>query len=756
MGDATARPGWIGSLLRRRGVAWSDIAGGVTAALVLPAIEGSYGLLAFNGLGPDQAAIGFLLGACTAAVACIVSAIAGGRGPMLSGSSAALALLLASLIGWLLHDPRFLGADGRPFMPLILAFTALGLVTAGLMQMLLAKTKLGVLVRYVPYPVHAGYMNGVAVVMVGAMLPHLLGLPLGATAAQWREFHWLAPVVALTGFLLAIYGRRFTRRVPAYLIGLVAATLLHHLLARTPLAGALGPLFEAPPFQWPALDTMAPIGDHFGSGLLLDAAGPLLLFAAAVAMMSTLQTALAGSTIDELTRVRRDSERELFAQGVGNVAVGVIGALPSAGSTTRSKINLDAGGKTSMSRVVFGVTMLAALAFGLQFMSLLPMAAIAGVFCAVAYSLVDEWTRRATGVLWRQSLKWRAPKMMLQSYLVMLFVAGVTVFVSLALAVGLGTLVAMILFIRSNVKKPVRQVTYGDRRHSRKVRPAEAADKLVAEGRRIAVVELDGALFFGTAEEADEQIGRLAHDVETIVVDFGRVSEVDVTGARILLHIAHSVHHGGKHLLLAGLTPRDARTRTIRDMDVHGLLADEQFFPDVDRALEHAEDALLAALAHRNADAGPLTLEQTLLGSKLTADEVAVLRPLLVERHFRKGEAVFRRGDASEAMYVSLQGQIGIWLPADPRDDAASGRRMVSYAPGVVFGEIGLLHGEPRSADAVAEADALVLELSRAAYAQLDAQHPVLVGKILLGLGLLLATRVRALTNELEAAQGVR
>jgi SulP family sulfate permease len=756
VGEAAPRGSWLTSLLRRRGVGRGDIAGGITAALVLPAIEGSYGLLAFNSLGPEQAAVGFLLGVCTAAIACIVSTLAGGRGPMLSGSSAALALLLASLIGWLLRDPRFMGADGRPFLPLILAFTALGLVTAGLLQMLLAKTKLGMLVRYVPYPVHAGYMNGVAVVMVGAMLPHLLGLPLGATVAQWREFHVLAPLVALTGFLLAVYGARFTRRVPAYLIGLVAATLLHHLLARTPLGGALGPLFDAPAFEWPALDTMALIGDHFGSGLLRDALGPLLLFAAAVAMMSTLQTALAGATIDELTRVRRDSERELFAQGLGNVAVGVIGALPSAGSTTRSKINLDAGGKTSMSRVIFGVTLLAALAFGLQFMSLLPMAAIAGVFCAVAYSLVDDWTRRASGVLWRQSLKWRAPKMMLQSYMVMLFVAGVTVFVSLALAVGLGTLVAMILFIRSNVKKPVRQVTYGDRRHSRKVRPAEAADKLAAEGRRIAVVELDGALFFGTAEEADEQIGHLPRDVATIIVDFGRVSEVDVTGARILLHIAHSVHHSGKHLLLAGLSPRDARTRTIRDMDVHSQFADEQFFPDVDLALEHAEDALLAALAHRNAESGPLTLEQTLLGSRLTPEEVAVLRPLLTERRFRKGEAVFHRGDASDAMYVSLQGQIGIWLPPDPNDECASGRRMVSYAPGVVFGEIGLLHGEPRSADAVAEEDALVLELSRARYGELESQHPVLVGKILLGLGLLLASRVRALTNELEAAQGPR
>ena len=98
--------------------------------------------------------------------------------------------------------------------------------------------------------------------------------------------------------------------------------------------------------------------------------GPLLLFAAAVAMMSTLQTALAGSTTDELTHVRRDSEKELLAQGFANIAVGVIGALPSSGSTTRSKINLDAGGRTAMSRVVFGGGLLLALEYGLQYMAL--------------------------------------------------------------------------------------------------------------------------------------------------------------------------------------------------------------------------------------------------------------------------------------------------------------------------------------------------------------------------------------------------
>ena len=422
----------------------------------------------------------------------------------------------------------------------------------------------------------------------------------------------------------------------------------------------------------------------------------------------------------------------------------------------RSKINLDAGGSTSMSRVVFGMALLLAMAYGLQYMSLVPMAAIAGVFCAVAYSLIDDWTRSATKVLWLQSLKWRAPAALMESYLVMLLVAGVTIFVSLALAIALGSLVAMILFIRSNSKKPIRQVAHGDRRRSRKVRPANQADRLHVEGKRIAIVELDGALFFGTAEEANEEIEHLAHSAEYIVIDFTRVTDVDASGARVLLHAALAVRIAGKHLLLAGLSQRDSRTRIIRDMDVHARLADAQFFPDLDRALESAEDQLLASLTHA-ASVGDetLRLEQTLMGAGLSTEEIAVLSPLLQERQFRKGEVVFHRGDPGDAMYVSLRGSIGIWLRADPASGGED-RRMVSYAPGVVFGEMGLLQNQSRSADAIAEGETVVLELSRANYERLEAEQPVLHGKLLLSLGLLLSSRVRALTDELEMAQTVR
>ncbi len=756
-GQVGVQPNWWQSLLHRDGAARGDLAGGLTAALVLATIEGSYGLLAFAALGPEHAQTGFLLGATTAAVASIFAMLCGGRGPLLSGSTAALALLMSSLLVGLASDPRFLSASGEPVIPLLLAFAGLGLMLAGVLQGVVAAVGLGNLVRYVPYPVHAGYMSGVAVLMVAAMLPHLLGLSGARGDMDWRNMQPLAVVVALTAIWTAMKAPAWMRRVPVYLTALLAATALHHVLALTPLAGYLGPLFNAPEFVWPRLDAVAPVASHIGDGLLGDKIWLLVEFAVLVALMSSLQTALASSSVDELTHKRRKSGRELFAQGMANVAVGVIGGLPSSGASSRTVVNLDAGGSTQMSRLIFGVTLLAALSFGLRYMSYLPMAAIAGVFSAAALTLVDAWTRRATGVLWRQSIRRRVPRSLAQSYAVMILVAGITIFVSLAVAIAIGTFVAMVMFIRSNIKPPIRQLVHADRRSSRKVRPAAEAELLRTHGGRVALLELDGALFFGTAEAADEEIERLAHSCDQIVLDFERVSEVDASGARVLLRAADTVRRAGKHLLLAGLRPRDARMRMIRDMDVHGRLADAQFFPDADRALEHAEDQLIAKLAHEPADRPTLQLHETLLGVGLQADELAELASLMTELHFSKGQPVFRRGEAGDAMYVSLRGQIGIWLPAgDEKDEGGRGRRMVSFAPGVAFGEIGLLEGRARSADAIAEEDAVVLQLSRANYERLAADHPALLGKLLLNLSRLLSSRVRALTEELEAANTAR
>lgn len=733
-----------------------DLVGGFTSALVMLAIEGSYGLVALAPLGPHWAAFAFLAGIHAAVVGNAVTLLAGGRGPLLGGSSAALALLAPPLLVHLLADGRLRASGGAPDVPLLLALLALAVLMAGVLQLAIGALRLGSLARYVPYPVHAGFMNGVAVLMVLAMSPYLLGLAPGAHHPAWSQSRPLALLVATVTLLLALRPPRWTRAVPSYLTALLAGTALHHLLVAVAGPDQLGAQLRTLEFAWPSIGVLAPLPAALANGALRDALPQLLQFAAAAALISSVQTLLAGSVVDGDTRRRRDGERELFAQGLANIACGAVGALVGAGAVSRSKLNLKAGGRSAASRLVFSLCLLGALALGSPVMRHVPMAAIAGVFVSVAFSLVDPWSRRATGVVLRHGLQGRLPaRPLLNSYGVMLLVAATSVFVSLPLGVGLGTLVAMLMFIRSNSRGPVRQVSHADVRASLKMRPAATAALLRAHGRRIALVDLDGPLFFGTADAAAREIETLMRESDQIVIDFRRVAEVDASGARVLLLAADAVAREGKRLLFASLSPQDPRTRTIREMDLHQQLDDASFFPDADQAMEDAEDRLLAQIHPTQATPGPLPLQETLLGGGLTADEIRTLSAQLVLRRVAKGQAVFRRGDAGPSLFVSVLGEIGIWLP-DEGTPRGPGRRLVSFAPGVVFGEIGLLEDRARSADAIAEEDAVLYELSKPGFEHLAREQPVLVGKLLRNLSLHLSARVRALTDELKASQALR
>jgi SulP family sulfate permease len=462
--------------------------------------------------------------------------------------------------------------------------------------------------------------------------------------------------------------------------------------------------------------------------------------------MGSLQTMMAMAMVDAATRTRRDGERELLVQGLSNIGAGCLGTLQSCGAISRSRVNIDAGGSRGASRAAFGLGLVLLLGLGSALLRHVPMAAIAGVFVAVAFTLVDGWSRRATGVIARRLAHGEAPPRLLgQSYAVMLLVAGTTVFVSLSHGLVVGVLAAMVMFIRSNSRHPIRSISHGDRRLSRKVRPARTALLLREHGRRIAVLELDGPLFFGTADVAAREIGRLGSEADQIVIDFTRVSEVDASGARVLLQAAHELAAGGRRLLLAALPEHDLRRRTIHEMDVHEALADADFFDDADLALECAEDRLLHMLAPPPEESVELPLGSTMLGAGLPPEDIETLASMLVRIEVPRGQHVFRSGDESDAMFVSVSGQIGIWLPG-AHPDGAPRQRLVSFAPGVVFGEMGLLERRPRSADAVAEDDTVVLALSREVFEHLSAHRPAIVGRLLLNLSVHLSARVRALT----------
>ncbi len=722
-----------------------ELLAGATAAAVLLPIHGSYGLLALGPLGPDHAATGFLMGVFAAVLCNLLAVLAGDRGSLGAGPSAALSLLVPPLLVQLLAAPLLRSAGAAPDITAVLALLGLAVAAAGALQWLLGQLRWGALVRYVPYPVHGGFMLGVSVLVLMATLPLALGLPSGTRllALDASAVPKLAPVVAAVSAAVALAVQHWRPKWPGLLIGLLAGVALHHALAAAGAAQQLGPVLGPVTFNWPNLGVPQRLADPLLWHAMPAVAAPLGQFALAAALTGAMQALLASSMLTTWTGVRGDGNLLLRTQGISGVAGGLLGLMPAAGSVANTAVALHTGGRGTLSRVAHGLGLLLILSLGVSLAQHLAMAAVAGVFIVVSWSLIDPWSRHVLGRL----LRGRAVEPgAAEPLAVMALVAATAIGVSLVAGVLVGTLAAVLMFVRGQLRPPVRRVLRGDQQTSRTLRPPAVAERLRLLARRIVYVELDGHLFFGTADAAASAIEQAAADADSVVLDFRRVREVDASGARVVLQLAATLQRRGCHLALAGVVP--AAQRNLRLLDNEGWLPDDRFVADADRALEAAEERALKTAGVARDLNPPLPLAQTLLGQGLDAGALERLAGLLQPLALPAGARVFQRGDASDALYVVMDGQVAIVLPGHA---GAAAQRLVSFAPGAVFGEVGLLRGQPRSADAVVERDAALARLDRAALQRLALEAPAVHAQVLMALALHLADRLGALTLTVQA-----
>jgi len=317
-----------------------------------------------------------------------------------------------------------------------------------------------------------------------------------------------------------------------------------------------------------------------------------------------------------------------------------------------------------------------------------------------------------------------------------------------AVALGLGAAVligatfAILLFVRANMRDVVRREWSGETRRSLKTRHVNVAKSLRLEGRRIAVLELEGSLFFGTADGLRARLEALEASVDTAILDLHQVTEIDVTAARILFETAQFWARAGRQLVFAEWAATDVRRRVIEAIETPSERSALLFADNADLALEHAEDRLLERLAREGNASRSLTLAETMIGHGLDSDELALLSSQLRTLRFGRGAILFTIGEPGDALYISLEGDIGLRIPGTTR-------RLASFAPGVTIGEMAMLAHSTRSAEAVAESDVTVLQLPVEAFDRMMSDHPALATKLLKNMSLHLADRVRVLTSDL-------
>jgi SulP family sulfate permease len=716
-----------------------DVRGGLSAAMVALAQALALGVLVYAGLGAGQVDLGVRAAFGSAVWAALVAGAVGGYRGTGAVPRTAPALILASLVATVPVD--------RPEAVLLLA--GVTVAAAGVLQIVLAVSRVARLITFVPFPVTAGFMTGVGVLIVLAQVPSLLGLagrPRGA--ALVAALPAIQPATLVVGLLAAgvvwLGGSRL-RRVPAVFAAIVGGTLVFELLALAGVAAGLrvgetGPVLAAP-------TVLAPLATPAGLELLGAHWRQVAGTAFALGVIGALDSLLGLAAADVAQNTRHSPTRILLGVGAGNVVAGLVGGIPVAFSSSLAMAGYRAGARTARAGVVGCALLGVALAGAGALVARIPLAVFGGVMLTVGVGLLDRWSlgllRRSGRASLASETRW--------TLAVVGLVSLVTIVFDFVIAVVFGIFAALVLFIAAMNRSLVRASSTGLERASRRVYAPAHAAVLREHGASIRVLELEGALFFGTVARLVDEVEALAAHARVVILDLRRIGAVDATGAVMLEQLARRLARSGVHLFLAHVTADSRHGRALRD---HGTFLGEprpDWLEDVDRALEAAEAVLLAAKLP-GSDAGAVPLEASTLLGGLDAAQRARLRQHLTTRVLAAGETLFHEGTPGDHLYVLTEGSVSILTRVD-----GGTQRIVTFEPGVIFGEMAMLDGAPRSASAVADRRAVVHALSADALAALRRSDPELATAVLLNIARHLSGRLRLTTDALRSAsEGAR
>jgi SulP family sulfate permease len=694
-------------------------------------------------LGHAFADTGIIAAFLASILGSLVPALVRGSGPMFGGPRPAQTLIFAALLGTVIQ------ADAGDAFHIVLV-GILCVTLAGLLQVAFGLLGLGRIIRFTPLPVLAGFTNGVALSMMLSASMIIFSNHAGASPLD-LELADMSARLALVAVILLLMSRLY-RLLPAVhwsLLGLIAGTLFHLLLTRLIPDLSLGEML-------PAVTSLHPgsgIGAMTSSALAsFDWQGSLLLVlppALSLATLNSLESLVIATHQDVADGTRHDSKRVLVGQGLANAACGLLGALPTAPSNSRQLVSKQMGGDTWAASIVFALAMFAILLLTPLFVGWIPKLVVAALLLFMAFSIIDPWSRNQLRSLWRQDGGADFQTQLRSNLWVMLAVMAVAVSINLVAAMAVGVILSMVLFVQHNSRSIVSRVYPGNKRQSAVMRPVVQMECLDSHGHGIVLVELAGPLFFGSGELLMDEVEILAKDVNHVILDFRQVGTIDVSGAGAIQRIARRLQQSQVRLSLSSISPEETRGRMITGANARNALPSECWFEDSDLALEAAEDTLLAGLGLADTGLVGQTLDLDSLRG-FDAEQFAVLEEHAEVHHYSQGEVLFRRGDPGDTLFLLLSGQVEIRVPMQ---QGGRNKRLISLRPGTIFGEMAVLRGAPRSADAIAVTDkTLVMSLHQLALHRLHQNRPDIAQMLMRNIGSQLAARLALTTNELRYA----
>ncbi len=700
-----------------------DIWGGLSASAVMLPQATAFGIALWAPYSSDLS-IGAMAGLITAITLCFFSGLSGGTTGMVSSPTGPTMVLVAGALASL-HAKGIAGSE-------LMINIAIMLFITGLLQILLALSNGGRLIKYIPYPVIGGFMTGSAFLMINSQVVMLDLFSIDQVIQQSLWIPWLTAAATFAALSLL---PKVLPAIPGTVSGMLAGSVIFHLLVTVsgfsyPEQWVVGRLPDITSIQLIIPDSL----QHVPWVIIL----PVSL---ALAVLSSLDSLLTSVVADVATTERHNARRELAGQGLGQIMAALLGGIAGAGTTGASLVAIKSGGRY-WAAVISALTFILIIALLGPVAALLPISVLAGIILHVAI----------IGMIERDILAWLKQRKSRMDAATAILVTVVTVAYDLMAAVGVGLLLATFQFIRAQVMTSVIHRRSTVAQHPSLRRRSEHHRQLLADNaNRIIIYELKGNLFFGTVDKLFEQFNDELNQPIQMILDMARVQQVDLTAVKMLQQMADRLHKVQGELIFTNVRSGKGLSKkvdkTLRKISPHHTSNYPiKTFIDADEAIEYAEHQLLSVLGKEQKKAVRIELEDSELCHGMSDDILELLKGVMKEVKLKSGETLFKTDEHGAELFVVTKGEIDILLSYSQHHY----KRLSKFGPGTFFGEIVFLKPGPRTAEARAMQDTELLMLDGEGFRQMKEQSPEAAIKLVMRLARELSQRLRWSDTELR------
>ena len=553
-----------------------DLFGGITAGIVALPLALAFGIQAFSGVtDPSSASLGAYVGLTGAMLLGFFAALFGGTHSQISGPTGPMTVVTATLVtgAWTASN----GSISEVMLSMVLAA-----IFCGIFQILFGLIKIGKYVRYIPYPVLSGFMSGIGVIIIlqqiypllgqskgGSMIELLVGLP-GAVASTSITALLLGVATVAIIYLFPL----LTKKVPSTLVALVVMTVVSLFIDMDGVA-TIGKIPSGIPMPFFAKEGVSLAGINWGA-VLMAAIVPGLTLAG----LGSIDTLLTSVVADNITKTKHNSNRELIGQGIGNAVAGLFCGLPGAGATMRTVVNVKSGGRTQLSGMVHALLLLAIMLGLGSVVQYVPLSVLAGILITVGVGIIDF-----------RGFK-DLPKIPRADAVVLIVVFLVTVFVDLLTAVGIGMVIACVLFMKRASDLVEGGYSSQEMTNFDKESPwADEGGMPDTVAHQIYVQRLNGPIFFGTINKFKEVMQTVPDSAKIVIIRMRLVSFMDQSGLYAMEEAIKDLQARGVQVLMTIIQPQPMYMLTTHKV-IPAVVPEDHTFKTFEECTEYLKKQL--------------------------------------------------------------------------------------------------------------------------------------------------------------------